>query len=891
VRLMDPTAQRLFTSHFYESPMPQAIITRDGIIQEVNQALGELLGRPVQDLAGMRPRELRHPSDRGGADAVIAAVLAGEQPSGQGERIYAHASGEPVPVLIHLSVISTDEGDVDGLIVHVQDLRVLRQSERRLELQEQFYAALGQRAREFAHVLDADGRFAYVSPAVTPMFGYDPSELLGRDAYAQVHPSDVRGARADLDAVVADGGTRVGRFRLTTADGQWRWVENTMTNLLHSPVAGIVCNLIDVTERREAEVQLRVAQLRNQAIVETSREGIWVIAPDGRTDFANARLADILGWSPGDLDLTVPGDLVSAEDALMLRTGLRERWERGEERFELDYEHPDRGTRRLSVVASPFAFGEGAFHGSLAMISDITEQRRMEEELRHAALHDPLTGLPNRVLLGDRLEQALLRQNEQGHDVTLLLVDLDHFKLVNDTRGHEIGDQVLVVIAQRLMATVRPHETVARLGGDEFVVLCTCDHDVTSSDLSERIRAALAEPIVLGQHRVRLTASIGVASAPPHEGAHLLRYADAAMFAAKSAGRAQVRSFDRSLAEESERAYALADDLRTALEGDALDMHYQPVVDLTTGDVIGYEALARWDHPEQGPVSPGAFVPLAEQLGLTRQLDRWAVSRSTSDLARLRSRGAVPPGSRVAVNLSAQHLADPDLEQHLLTAVSATRLSPEDVGLEITEGAVMRDVETTKLVLHRLRDRGFRIAIDDFGTGHSSLAYLRNFPISTLKIDRSFVMDMTVDDDLLAIVASIIQLARAIGVDTVAEGVETAEQARRLRELGCTAGQGWLWSKAVPAADLDSSPRQFAVPAAATAPSPGRRRSRVQTELRDEHGLSRMLQLQAEGASLFTIAAALNNEGYRKPDGQRWHKISVAHALRDVAYPTVAPGP
>lgn len=881
----DARARQMFRARFEESPLPQGILGPDGVIRRANSALGELLGRSVEDLIGRRPRELRHESDRGGADATLAALLSGELSRATAERIYAHTNGDPLPTLIHLNVIWTDDGRVEGVNTFFQDLRILRASERRLELQEQFYAALGQRGGEFAHVLDADGMFVYVSPAVKRLFGYDPEFLVGRYAYQEVHPDDMAEAQAKFAAVVRDGGTAVHQFRVRRADGQWRWVQNTLTNMLRTPVGGIVCNLIDVTERREAEAQLRIAQLRNQAIVETTREGIWIAAPGGRTEFANQRMAEILGRPLSDLYELDPEEMLADNEALVLRTRLRERWERGDEEYELDYERPDGSRRRLLVAAAPFALADGAFLGSLAMVHDVTEQRRMEEELRRAALHDPLTGLPNRTLLGDRLEQALIRQTEAGGSVALLFIDLDHFKFVNDSRGHDVGDQVLVTVADRLRALVRPQETVARLGGDEFVVLCTCDDEVGPDDVADRISEALAEPIVLDTHQVSLTASVGIASSPPYSGADLLRYADTAMFAAKSAGRAQVRTFDRSLAEETERTYALAGDLRAALEQggvDGLAMHYQPVVELATGHVIGYEALARWAHREHGPIPPTVFVPIAEQMGLARVIDRWAVQRATADLDAMRAAATVADEAYVAVNLSALHLAERDLEETIVAATEAAGLPPGNICLEITEGAVMRDVAATVQVLESLRHRGYRIAIDDFGIGQSSLAYLRNFPITALKVDRAFVKDMTEDEDAYSIVTSIVALARAIGVTTIAEGVETPEQAQHLRHLGCVAAQGWLWSRAVPLDEITPGSGRF--PAAAAGP-PRKRWARrpEEQQIRDEHGLARLLEMQREGASLATIAAALNSEGFRAPTGQRWHRVSVARALRDLA--------
>jgi diguanylate cyclase (GGDEF)-like protein len=561
----------------------------------------------------------------------------------------------------------------------------------------------------------------------------------------------------------------------------------------------------------------------------------------------------------------------------------RERRPREAQVYEIDYDHTDGSARRLQVSAAPLAFGDGSFTGALATVSDVTEQRRMEAELRHAILHDPLTGLPNGALLDDRLNQALVRHAGTSEAaVTVLVLDLDQFKMVNDSRGHEAGDQVLVAVAERLHGLVRPQDTVARLGGDAFVIVRVDSDPADGEELAAALLEEIARPVLIDGGKITLSASIGVASCPPYDGADLLRFADTAMFAAKAGGRSQARTFDRRLAEAAERDYALASSLRVALDDELLDMHYQPVVELATGAVVGYEALARWTHRERGEVSPELFVPVAERVGLSRQLDRWAVRRGVRDLQQLRGSDAVAVDAYVAINLSARHLGDEHLESAIVSATENAGLPPGDVCLEITEGAVMHDIQATAQVLTNLRERGYRIAIDDFGTGHSSLAYLRDLPITALKVDRSFVQDMSTDDDVYAIVASIVQMAHAIGVDTVAEGVETLDQARQLRDLGCTAAQGWLWDKAMPAADLAVAPRRYDVPTDGANRPDRRRTRRPQIELTEQHGLSRLIALQGEGASLTTIAAALNSEAYRTPTGQRWHRISVARALRDL---------
>jgi diguanylate cyclase (GGDEF)-like protein len=513
--------------------------------------------------------------------------------------------------------------------------------------------------------------------------------------------------------------------------------------------------------------------------------------------------------------------------------------------------------------------------------------RRVEDELRRRAVHDDLTGLPNRALLTDRLEQALARvQREGDRAVAVMFVDLDHFKLVNDSWGHTTGDVLLRQVAERIRTAIRPGDTVARFGGDEFVVVCEVTDAAEAEQIARRVVASFTDRFDVEDQTMYAGASVGIAVSPPASAGELLRFADVAMYDAKARGRGRVQMFDVALAEKSAERLILGNDLRDALENNRLDMHYQPIVELTTGAVVSLEALARWRHPQRGLIPAAQFVGIAETAGMGPALDRWALTVGCRDAQLLRQRLASP--IRVAVNVSAANLADPTLERNLMSTLAAISIPTDLLILEITESALMEQPEQARETIRRLGERGIATAIDDFGTGYSSLAYLNQLPVQTLKIDRSFVAGLAEDEDAFAIVAAIVDLARILGVRTVAEGVETREQLALLQRLGCWAGQGYLWARPMPLEDtiaaVASRPSErfdVASDGARSAPA-GRRRKEPVTS---EHGLQMILRLHRQGASLSTIAAALNSEGFRTPQGMRWHRATIARVIRDVAFP------
>ena len=437
--------------------------------------------------------------------------------------------------------------------------------------------------------------------------------------------------------------------------------------------------------------------------------------------------------------------------------------------------------------------------GWVATHEDITEKRQTELKIEHMAHHDSLTNLANRVRLNERLDQALA-QSADRRSVAVHHLDLDRFKTVNDTFGHHAGDNLLKIVAGRLRDLVRGCDTIARMGGDEFVIVqAPISGPVEATALAERMIAAIGEPVVIDGHQAGVGASVGIAVGPgdgpsPEK---LLRNADLALYRAKADGRGTFRFFEAGMDEHMLTRLAMEQDLRKALPSGEFELYYQPVVNLQSGAISGFEALLRWNHPQRGLISPATFIPLAEETGFIVPMGEWVIRQACLTAAQW------PDHLHVAVNISASQFRNTGLMQVIVNSLAASGLSPTRLEIEITETVLLQDKEATLAILHQLRALGIRIAMDDFGTGYSSLTYLQSFPFDKIKIDRSFVKDITENAGSLNIVRAVASLANGMGMTATAEGVETNEQLDRITAEGCTEMQGYLFSRPLPARDIE----------------------------------------------------------------------------------------
>ncbi|HEY2972975.1 MAG TPA: EAL domain-containing protein [Pyrinomonadaceae bacterium] len=556
--------------------------------------------------------------------------------------------------------------------------------------------------------------------------------------------------------------------------------------------------------KRTGPVATSIATLQSstelfQAAFDFAAIGMALVFPNGRCQRVNRSLCEILGYTDQELLATDFQDFVHPDE----RLGARTKWEQLLSGKIPGYQIETRCIHRdgqevwvlWSVSKATVEHSESAH--LIFQIQDIADRKAAEERLLHDAFHDALTGLPNRALMMDHLKLAIAR-NKRKSDLTfaVLFLDLDRFKVVNDSFGHMIGDQLLVGIARRLEGCVRPGDTVARVGGDEFTILLEDVTDVREAvTVAERIQNELKMPFHLSGRDVFTTVSVGIAPGStsynlPDE---ILRDADTAMYRSKSLGKARHEMFDEEMQAQSVNLLQMENDLRRAFERNEFFINYQPIVALDDFRLCGFEALVRWQHPERGLISPVQFIHIAEESGQILQIGEWVLREACHQLQRWQERFPSDKPLYMTVNLSAKQFAQPDLVDRVRDILTETKIDPAFLKLEITESVVMDDFETAAVMLSQLRALGVRLSIDDFGTGYSSLTYLHQFPIDTLKIDRSFVT--RIDKENVEIVRTILMLAENLGMDAVAEGVETQEQMTLLRNLSCQSGQGYFFSK------------------------------------------------------------------------------------------------
>jgi diguanylate cyclase (GGDEF)-like protein/PAS domain S-box-containing protein len=765
-------------------------------------------GLALDDSIGVSALEFVHPDDLELAARSLATVR-GKRIGNAIEVRLSTPSGWRLFELIGTPVNWFEEG---ALLFCIRDLTERRRFEvARDEIA--MFRMLVHNAATITMLISPSGHISSASGALTRMLGHDP-ELVENELLADLVVEDDRAKLSSAIERALGGATatlpEVVEVHLVKHDSdEVVPFELTLVNLIDDPtVGGLVVTAHDVSERAAKDRELRNTLSLLQATLDSTADGILVVDNMGKITGFNNRFAEM--WRISDQLLASRDDseaiayvldqLINPQD---FTAKVEELYTRPESESNDMIEFRD---GRVFERYSRPQLVEGAVVGRVWSFRDVTERTRLEAELAHQAFHDALTGLANKALFRDRLTHAVARLETSGLQLAVLFLDVDNFKTVNDSLGHSRGDLLLGIVSETLVGCMRNSDTVARLGGDEFAVLIEdlADHS-EAIQVAENILTALRRPVSLGTKDVVATVSIGIRFGTPGcTSEELLRDADLAMYMAKENGKDRYEEFrDRMHTTVMERL-ELEADFRQGVINEDLVVHYQPIVNLDSKRIVGFEALVRWQHPTRGLLRPEAFLAFAEEAGFMGAVDCFVLTRACGQILRWQREGLVAPDASISVNLSARDMVETGIDRAVRILLSESGFDPSNLIVEITESAMMNDIDAAVRELRSLKALGLRIAIDDFGTGYSSLAYLQRLPIDILKIDRSFVATLSEDTESVTLVNAIIRMAEALGHTTIAEGIERATQGNILRQLGCHLGQGYLLGPPLDAASMET---------------------------------------------------------------------------------------
>lgn len=678
--------------------------------------------------------------------------------------------------------------------------------ERALRLEKHRFEQLYENTPLAILVAGDDEKVVAVNSAFESLFGFARTEVIDREINDLITPADRTDEASWLSRRTFAGETVSQRSVRLRKDGTQIPVEIFGVPVVQDGQVELVYGIyVDQTERLRAEAALRESEEKFRSLAEQSLQGIFVLK-HGRIAYANQMMADITGYDLGDFlgldQQALEGLIHPADRAFVVAAANGFEIGDGEVSPQSEYRLITKSGEVKWVLQQTRTVQFDGDLGVEGVLVEITKRKRAEEQLLQSALHDSLTGLPNRASFHDRVDLALERTRGRSQSpFAVLFLDLDRFKLINDGYGHQAGDRLLVDIAHRLRRAVRPGDTVARLGGDEFTVLIP---DIKGPDeavsVAQRIHTALSKPFQVGDQEVFTSASTGIAiSSPRYDNPdEILRDADIAMYQAKANGRARHFMYDKSMHPLVLSQLNLENDLRRALEREEFVLHYQPIVDTLSGRIVACEALVRWQHPERGLLPPGEFLSMAEETGLINPIGEWVLRKGCRQAARWMHECNGSSSPAVSINLFSRQFTRAELVVYIREVLDEFELPPNRLQLEITESAIIDVPELAIDVMRRLRDLGIKVHLDDFGTGYSSLAYLQRFAIDTLKIDRGFIQRIGSDGGGAEIVQTIISLARNLGMDALAEGIESPEQLNTVRDMGCGFAQGFLFAKPLP---------------------------------------------------------------------------------------------
>jgi diguanylate cyclase (GGDEF)-like protein/PAS domain S-box-containing protein len=772
--------------------------TIDGRIIECNDAMAGILGYSSrEELMQHSARDLyQDPSHR---DEFITNIRRDGMLTSN-EISLRRRDGRPCWLIESVVLLDSDPEILEGTVIDITDRKL---AENALRESEERYRLLVERMREGLVQAGNDGVLQFVNDRFCEMVGYSREELVGlKGDLLLAYPEDIEMMREKIRLRMRHIADQY-EIRVRRKDGTVVWLEigGAPVTDADGKVVGSIGVHNDVTERRMAEEALRESEARYRLMAENSTDMISRTSTKGIILYASDACRRLVGYDPSELVGRSFYDFIFEVDREEVRYLASLIHESGPTTFAYRVEKKDGSLVWFETTSRSVRDAlSGKIREIVGVSRDVTERKRVEEQIEYQAYHDALTGLPNRRLFRDRLTVALAHARRMKHPLAVMFLDLDRFKVVNDTLGHSTGDELLKAIAARLQASLREEDSIARMGGDEFTVLLA---DLKTADaaakIAQKVLDTIALPVQIEGTELFITTSIGIALFPSDGDTAevLLANADHAMYRAKDAGRNSYQMFTPAMNSRALERLSLENDLRHALDRGELELHYQPQINIASGRVTGVEALLRWNRPGFGLVGPMDFIPIAEETRLIVPIGEW-VLREACRQAR-EWQGDHESGFRMAVNLSPRQFQHSDLPQVIASALELSGLTPSDLELEITESLAMQNTSRTIATLHRLREMGVQIAIDDFGTGHSSLNYLRSFPIDSVKIDQEFVQEIEASAPDRAIVSAVIGMARGLRLRVTAEGVETPEQLEFLREQGCEEVQGFLFGEPVPA--------------------------------------------------------------------------------------------
>jgi diguanylate cyclase (GGDEF)-like protein/PAS domain S-box-containing protein len=773
----------------------------EGNYISVNEASERITGYKVEEVLRMKMADVIAPEYVETARAMLASKLDGGATTFYEVEMIA-SDGRRLPLEVSSRLIY-ENGVPVGVQGIARDITERRRAEEALRESEERYRELFENANDILYTHDLEGNFTAINNAGERITGYSRAELLEMKLAHLVTSEHLELTRRMMSEILAGEEQPFYEIEVLAKDGRMVILE-VSTRLIYEGVRPIAVQgtARDVTEAKRAREALRESEERYALAADGASDGLWDWDLKHSRIYFSPRWKAMLGHKDDEIDSRPDEwfERVHPEDAAAVTRQLREHVDGLTEHFENEHRLRHKSGLYRWVLARGIAVRDSSGKATriAGSLTDTTGRKRVEEQLTHDAFHDALTGLPNRGLFMEHL-RLVIDQSKRSTErlFAVLFLDMDRFKLVNDSLGHIAGDCLLVEISWRLRKCLRAGDTVARLGGDEFTILLRdMDEPAEAARVAERIHTELTRPFDIGGNEVFTTASIGIvlSSIGFKRTEDFLRAADTAMYRAKARGRGLHEVFDQEMHARAKLTLRLENDLRRAIERGEMLVRYQPIVCLSSGRVTGFEALVRWQHPERGLIMPMEFIPIAEEAGLIVALGTWVLEEACRQTRRWQSAGLT---TDVSVNLSGKQFAQRDLFERVGQVLEETGLDGRALRLEITESVVMENAEATAATLQKLRELGIRLVVDDFGTGYSSLSYLQRFPISTLKIDRSFVSRMCDSEENSEIVRTIIALARNLGIEVVAEGVETAQQLAQLRGLGCGYVQGFFFAEAM----------------------------------------------------------------------------------------------